>query len=281
MIDFAGECIYVTAGRRGVIQAWHLDGQPASPRLNIDGTFAPAFCFHATGQQLLAAVATRNGEDHQVSVWDLLRGKELTAAGRFDIERYTDKTIDHLSVVEDDGRTIIVGALGHSAYHAISAWDLNSAPAEARSQRLRKLGLRSGPRDSVWDITISRPIKCIGAVRYGGASAIAVGDEDGWVTVLRASDGEQLRGYRAHDKQVVGVSGDTLGGHDVLISAGLDGGIVVAGSSAGRGPPDPGIHMTIDVGDRIRTMAAVPGGRVVVGTEEGFLLFQLAALRSP
>jgi hypothetical protein len=269
----------VTAGRAGVMQAWHLDGRPASPKLNIDVGFVSAFHAQAAGTRLLAVAAARQGENYRVSAWDLLRGEEVTTAGRFDVDDYSDKSIDHLVVVEDGDRTIIVGALGHSAYHVIYAWDLDGAPVEAKLQELwRRHRLPSQERNLLWRTSITQPIKCMGVARCCDTPVIVIGDEGGWITVLRVSDGRELGSYRAHDKQVVGVSGSTLGGRDALISAGLDGGIVVVGSFKQQGDLDPGSRMSIDVGDRIKAMAAVADDRVVVGTEEGFLLLQLAAL---
>jgi hypothetical protein len=282
MIDYADSCLYVTAGRQSAMRAWHLDGRPASPKLDIDASYVSAVHFHVSGKRLLAAIASRDGESHQVSVWDLLRGKELTTTGRFDVERYPDKAIDHVVVVEDAGRTIIVGALGHSFYNALCAWDLDSAPTDVAKQEFRRqFRLPPRPRNSLWAKQITRQIKCLGTARYGDAPVIAVGDADGWITLLCASDGRRLATYRAHDKEVVGVQGCMLGGRNVVISAGFDGGIAVVDSLPPPGDSAPVSSITIDVGDRIRTMAAIPGDRVVVGSEEGFLLFQLAALRVP
>jgi hypothetical protein len=282
MIDFADTCLYVTAGHQGAMRAWHLDGRPASPRLGIGASSATAFGCHAAGERLLATVAARAGEYYEVSVWDPLRGEELTSAGRFGIEDYPDKAIDHVVIVEDSGRTIIVGALGNSAYHAICAWDLNSAPTDALTRELRrKFLLPPQPRASLWNTRIGRQIKCLGTARYYDVPVIAVGDVDGWITLLRASDGQRLAGYRAHDKEVVGVQGGIVGSLHAVISAGSDGGITVVDSLPLDGDPAAISLIRIDVGDRIRTMAVVPGGRVVVGSEEGFLLFQLTASTVP
>src|ERR1700730_15186369 len=45
MVDFAGECLYVTAGRSGAILAWRISGEPLSARLKIDAHHASAFYF--------------------------------------------------------------------------------------------------------------------------------------------------------------------------------------------------------------------------------------------
>jgi hypothetical protein len=278
MIDFGDECLYVTAGRSGVMQAWHLDGRPASPKQNFGVGSVSAFRAHVAGTRLLAIVAARLGRDYRISAWDLLRGDEVTTTGRFDVEGYLDKSIDHLVVVEDGGRTIIVGALGHSAYHEIRAWDLGGAPVEARLQELwRKHRLPPQQRNSLWRASITRDIKCMGVARCSDTPVVVIGDAGGWITVLRGSDGRQLSSYQAHDKQVVDVSGSTIGGRDALISAGSDGGIVVVGSLNAQGGLDPGRRISIDVGDHITAMAAVPDDRVVVGTEEGFVLLELTA----
>lgn len=270
MIDFAGRCLFVTAGRSGAIQSWHLDGSPAYPRINI-GDFMAAFHVHPVGQRLLAFVAMRRDARCQVAVWDLVEGEEVAATGRFDSEYSYDKTIDHLAALEDGEGTILVGAMGHSYYHWVFAWDLSSAAA----------GTGQGPtgRRTRWQLQMEREITCMAPARYLGLQAVALGDDAGWITVLRVSNGEVLGTYRAHDKRVVGVSCTGAWGKDLLVSAGSEGTLVGIASSQDHGKrgADPSVErFTVDVGDRIKAIAAVAGGRVVAGTEQGFLLFHLA-----
>ena len=271
MIDFAGQCLYVTVGQSGAIQSWHLDGKPAYPRIQT-GYFIKALYVHVAGQRLVAFVVMEKGQKYQVAAWDLVRSEELTVAGRFEIEDYKDKTIDHLAVVEDNERTIIIGALGHSYYHKIYAWDLNSAPVNPVGRKL----FRRPARKMLWQHTVTQnQITCMAAVRYLGLQAVAFGDDAGWITVLQASDGQLLGTYQAHESKVTGVNCTNAGGKDVLVSAGFDGTLVGVPSSLGV---DPSVSLfTIDVGDRINAIAAVAGGRLVAGTEQGFLLFNLLA----
>jgi hypothetical protein len=170
--------------------------------------------------------------------------------------------------------------LGHSFYHQISAWDLNSPAIDEELQKLaerRRIPLP--PRRTLWQTWAKQQISCMTAVRYRGREAIAVGGEGGWITILRASDGEVLNSYKAHDEEVVAISGTSVGEHDTLISAGLEGRIVVSGLSSRKG--DDESRLAIEVGDRIRAMTAIPGGRAAIGTEQGFLLFELSGTRHP
>jgi len=54
----------------------------------------------------------------------LVRVEEVSAAGHFEMEGYEDKQIEHIAAVEDDNRTILIGAMGRANYLYINAWDL-------------------------------------------------------------------------------------------------------------------------------------------------------------
>ncbi|KVZ49649.1 hypothetical protein WL18_05770 [Burkholderia ubonensis] len=275
MVDFGGKCVYALAGRSGAVRAWYTNGEPVGRSLKIDAGYVSAFCLHAAGcERLLAIIAATNGEDCRISAWDLLEGREVTVSGRFQFEDYDDKTIGHLVALEDNGQILIMGALKHAYYHRICAWELDGPVVEEKIQEVReRYGLPRQPRKVLWTKQVSRQIECISTTQCQGIQAMAVGDNDGWITVLRASDGEYLTMYKAHDRAVVAVGACKIDGTDIVVSAGLDGRITIA--DLFDQSSDRERRFSIDVGDRINAMAVVSGGLVIVGTGQGFISFEL------
>jgi WD40 repeat protein len=270
LIDFGGKCLFVTAGRSGVVQAWSLDGNPIYRQLQVDA-FVSAFNVCTTGQRLLAIMAARDGGKYRVGAWDVAQGEEITSAGRFMIESVEDKSIDYVAGIEYGQTTLLVGAMAHSFYRRITVWDLNSPPVHAT---LRAHGYP--PREKIWSTNAARKITCMMTMRCDGLPVIVVGDEGGWITLWDAADGEVVLAYEAHRKAVAGLDSMQVAGKDVVISAGLEG--TIAGTTVSRhdGKESSASEtFTIEVGDRIRAIAALAGGRIVAGTEQGFLLFQI------
>ena len=273
MVDFGGDCLYVTAGRSGAIQAWDLNGNHVYSYLRVDGAIHSFFVYES-GPALLAVAGIGNGGRHKIGVWDLVSGAEITSKGRFEMESYDDKTINYVAGIEHKGTRIVVGALGHSYYHKIGAWDLDDEPIPASLQH----AYRVPARKQLWDRNAERQITCVTPVGRSGNPVIAFGDEKGWITVLDAPKGGLLATYRAHSKQVTALTWLEAGSKTVVISAGSEGRIVgcdITPQVEKRRPHSPGPLFTIHTGDRINAVTAVTGGRVVAGTEQGFLLFQL------
>jgi WD40 repeat protein len=270
MVDFNRQCLYVTAGSSGVVQVWDLNGNSVFQKLRVDGSVS-AFSVHQAGQHLLAILALRVGQDHEVGVWDLVRGEEITSKGRFLIEYLRDKAINHVAALEHDGGTIVVGATGHSFYREITAWCLNSPPADPIKQ---KYGVSA--RKVLWEIQALQETRCMAPVLLGGQTAIGVGDEKGWITILEPSDGRVIGSYAAHEQEVVGVTSMKLAERHLVISAGSEGTIAGTVLSAQNTGNAPDIRFKIEIGDRIRAIAAFANGGVVAATEEGFLLFRVA-----
>lgn len=276
MVDFDGCCIYVLAGQNGTLQAWNLDAKPVMRRLKIDTSFASAFYIHPVKNRLIAIAAVKAGENYEISAWDLLRRVEITLPGRFVIEGYRDKTIKHLVALECAGRTVIVGALEH----CICAWELDGPSIDQKMRRRRHFyGLSPRLRDALWTRVAEREITSIAVVHHLGAPAIAIGDVEGEITIIDAVDAKQLAHYKAHDKQVVTIRGARIGERYIAISAGREGSIVVANLS--NLSVYPQILINIEFGDRICAMTVTSNGRAVIGTDRGFVLFELMAFDNP
>ncbi|MFM0400139.1 caspase family protein [Paraburkholderia aspalathi] len=276
LIDYGDRCMYAVAGRSGAVRAWYVDGEPVGQDWKIDANFTTAFHLHAerSGRLLAMFAVMDDARNYSIAVWNLLERREVTASGRFQIEGYEDKTINHLVAIEDDGKVFVIGALKNPYYSRVCMWDLDEpAVAPDVQERRERYGLPHRPRVTRWMRRASQQIECLSTVQFQNVHAIAIGDAQGWITVLRASDGHQLAIYRGHDEAVVDVATTKIGDRDIVVSAGKEGRIAVCDLldvSNGRDH-----RMSIDVGDRIYALTVVSGDLVAVATDQGYLTFRI------
>jgi hypothetical protein len=98
-----------------------------------------------------------------------------------------------------------------------------------------------------------------------------VGSKSGVITALDAWNGSVRARYQAHDRDIVGMDSLSFDGVPTIVSA---------SGQPGRPNMDAAIDQVfeIDIADRPRAIAAMADGRIVVGTDQGFLLFKLSKL---
>jgi WD40 repeat protein len=274
MVDIDGRCLYVTAGKSGRIQVWDLNASAAFPSFSI-GRQIDGFAAHVSSGRLLAVACTGAGKDYEVGVWDLVRREEVTSKGRFDNSYCSDKRIPLLAALDTSTTTMIAGALDHSFYHMVAAWDLSS---EAYSRQIQQ-GYKVRHRRTEWQRTLSAQISSLSAVRAERVAGFAVGLTDGSIVLLDSCDGQDYAAYRPHDRAVVGIAAIHVGGDDMLVSAGREGRIIgatIPGEPLAAGSAAIDLAFAIDTHEQINAITALPDGRVVVGTELGFMMFDVS-----
>jgi WD40 repeat protein len=254
MIDFEGRPLCLVVNNRNV-QCRLLDGTLALPPTNLGFPIESVLAVELEQRlQLLAVV--QEASEYEIRLWDVLSGQEVDSKEKrkrsvdfpFQFSGYEDKAIQQMVVVKEGQFNILVAA-SSTPYNLVRAWNLES-------------------KKEAWQSNMAEAVTSLIPVVTNKGKVVVGADNKGNIRIWRAGDGEVLASWRSSQRGITQLCSGPSGGREIIVSASRDG-TIMGWDGIGS------CVFEINTGDSITSLAPLADRRLAVGTERGFILFQL------